>query len=56
MNVKGGHNHPVNIKRNKPLTRSVRKRQHGESNMKVEVLDDVQYQDYIIEEDEEIND
>lgn len=55
MNVKGDHNHEVNIKRNKPLTHMLRQRPYRSSqidDLKVELLDE-QYHDYIIEEDEE---
>lgn len=57
VNVKGQHNHEINIKRNKPVTRFGRRRHPGVSSLndlKVEVLDDDQYQDFIIEEDENL--
>lgn len=56
VSIKGNHNHPVNIKRNKPLAHQIRRRTRGDmllSDMKVEALMDEQYQDYIIEEDDE---
>lgn len=55
VNIKGNHNHEINIKRSKPLTRIVRRRHTGLSrlrDMKVEMVQDDQYQDFIIEEDE----
>lgn len=55
VNVKGAHNHPVNIKRNKPITHLMRRRSCGMSQlsgMKVEALLE-DYPDYIIEEDDE---
>ncbi|XP_055304402.1 modifier of mdg4-like isoform X6 [Sitodiplosis mosellana] len=58
VNIKGNHNHPINIKRSKPLSQLVRKRHSGLSrtrDMKVEMVHDDQYQDFIIEEDDEIN-
>lgn len=53
VNVKGAHNHEINIKRSKPLSH-IRQRQYSGSrmsDMKVELLDE-QYQDYIIEDDD----
>lgn len=55
VNVKGTHNHPVNIKRNKPISHLMRRRTRAMSqmsDMKVETLMD-EYQDFIIEEDDE---
>lgn len=52
INIKGTHNHPINIKRNKPLTQLMRRGVSQTNDMKVELLDD-QYQDYIIEDDDE---
>lgn len=46
VNVKGSHNHEVNIKRSKPLPHMIRQRQYGPSrmsDMKVELLNE-QYQ------------
>lgn len=56
VSIKGHHNHPVNIKRNKPLPQQIRRRTRGDmhlSNIKVEALIDEQYQDYLIEEDDD---
>lgn len=53
VNIKGQHNHPFNIKRSKQLMLSMRRRYPGlVGDMKIEHLDD-QYQDFIIEEDDE---
>ncbi|XP_031625136.1 modifier of mdg4-like isoform X10 [Contarinia nasturtii] len=53
VRVKGCHNHPVIIKRFKSGTQPVsQRRQRHESDIKVEVLSE-QYQEYIIEDDEE---
>lgn len=59
VNIKGTHNHPINIKRSKPSTQIIRRQHTGTSrirDMKVELLQDDNYQDFIIEEeDDEIN-
>lgn len=60
VNVKGTHNHPVNIKRNKRLTQIRRQNQSLQSHRvlhisKVDGLldENEQFQDYIIETDDE---
>lgn len=62
VNVKGIHNHPVNIKRNKPIHQSSGRQtrtSHSSQELricKVRHPEDIQYeyQDYIVEEDDDI--
>lgn len=59
VSIKGTHNHPIIIKRSKPSPRTFPRQHTGTSRiraMKVELLQDDNYQDFLIEEeDDEIN-
>lgn len=56
VNIKGAHNHPVNIKRNKPITQMARGQNQMIRISKVEALTEPmpdQYQEFIVEDDDE---
>lgn len=61
VNVKGTHNHPVNIKRNKPihqLSRRHTRTLHSSQELRIckvdgSEVDQFEYQDYIVEEDDD---
>lgn len=63
VNVKGTHNHPVNLKRRKPLAHLARRYTRSSHNTQILGITDVnelpdeqfEYQDYIVEDDDSIN-